>query len=117
MVRRGNKSAALSRDAATGKFGRPAQIERYPPLLSVAPAANLWFIVREFELDGLDAQADQRKRKRTHMMINDNTPVLQKTRELCQTIVEQPEFKAIRQQIDTFMADEGAQSQYQRRLP
>jgi cell fate (sporulation/competence/biofilm development) regulator YlbF (YheA/YmcA/DUF963 family) len=39
--------------------------------------------------------------------------IIQKTRELCQTIVDQPEFKEIRQRIDAFMADESAKSQYQ----
>jgi cell fate (sporulation/competence/biofilm development) regulator YlbF (YheA/YmcA/DUF963 family) len=39
--------------------------------------------------------------------------VLQKTRELCQTIVDQPEFQDIRKRIDTFMADEAAKLQYQ----
>lgn len=47
------------------------------------------------------------------MMTNENTIVLQKTRELCQTIAEQPEFKTLRQQMDTFMADETAKAQYQ----
>src|SRR6266850_1874681 len=39
--------------------------------------------------------------------------ITQKTRELCQTIVDQPEFDDIRKRIDTFMADEGAKLQYQ----
>ena len=39
--------------------------------------------------------------------------VVQKTRELCQTIVDQPEFQDIRKRIDTFMADEAAKTQYQ----
>ena len=39
--------------------------------------------------------------------------VLQRTKELCQTIVELPEFQSIRGRIDTFMADEQAQTQYQ----
>ena len=39
--------------------------------------------------------------------------IVQKTRELCQTIVEQPEFQSIRQRIDTFMADDAAKVQYQ----
>ncbi len=38
--------------------------------------------------------------------------VLQKTRELCDVIVQQPEFKSIRQQVDSFMADNNAQAQY-----
>ena len=39
--------------------------------------------------------------------------IRQKTRELCQTILEQPDFQMLRRQIDTFMADDHAKSQYQ----
>jgi len=39
--------------------------------------------------------------------------VQQKTRELCQAIVDQPEFQEMRQQIDAFMGDEAAKSLYQ----
>jgi cell fate (sporulation/competence/biofilm development) regulator YlbF (YheA/YmcA/DUF963 family) len=39
--------------------------------------------------------------------------VIQKTKELCQTIVDQPEFRSIRQRVDTFLSDEAAKSQYQ----
>jgi len=39
--------------------------------------------------------------------------VIQKTRELCQTIVEQPEFRSIRQRVDTFLSNEASKSQYQ----
>ena len=41
------------------------------------------------------------------------TVVVQKTRELCEAIVQQPEFQAIRQQMDTFMADPETQKQYE----
>jgi cell fate (sporulation/competence/biofilm development) regulator YlbF (YheA/YmcA/DUF963 family) len=37
----------------------------------------------------------------------------EKTLELCQTIVDQPEMLAIRKRIDTFMADAGARGQYE----
>ena len=40
-------------------------------------------------------------------------PVIQKTRELCQTILEQPDFKSIRVNIDAFLSDEQAKSLYQ----
>jgi len=40
-------------------------------------------------------------------------PILQKTRELCETLVSQPEFQSIRTRIDAFMADEAAKLQYQ----
>lgn len=41
------------------------------------------------------------------------TVIIQKTRELCQTIVEQPEFQDMRRRIDSFMASEEAKNQYQ----
>ncbi|MDB6035592.1 MAG: hypothetical protein JWM16_5930 [Verrucomicrobiales bacterium] len=44
----------------------------------------------------------------------EDTIILQKTRELCETIVQQPEFQEIRGRIDAFMANEEAKSQYQR---
>jgi cell fate (sporulation/competence/biofilm development) regulator YlbF (YheA/YmcA/DUF963 family) len=37
----------------------------------------------------------------------------QKTRELCQAIVEQPEMSSIRRRIDTFLADASARGQYE----
>jgi len=36
-----------------------------------------------------------------------------KTRELCQAILERPDFNELRRKIDTFMADEMAKFQYQ----
>jgi len=39
--------------------------------------------------------------------------VTQKTIELCQAILDQPEFQTIRRQVDLFLADEEAKSQYQ----
>lgn len=41
------------------------------------------------------------------------SPIILKTRELCSTIIEQPEFHTLRQQVDAFMADETARNQYQ----
>ena len=43
----------------------------------------------------------------------EETIIISKTRELCETIIGQPEFRAIRQRLDTFMADDAAKSQYQ----
>ncbi len=45
--------------------------------------------------------------------ITDNSIVLQKTRELCQAILDQPDFPTIRRQVDAFLADESVKSQYQ----
>ncbi|HTD85571.1 MAG TPA: YlbF family regulator [Candidatus Binatia bacterium] len=39
--------------------------------------------------------------------------VQQKTRELCQAIIEQAEFKDMRRQIEAFLSDDGAKTQYQ----
>lgn len=47
------------------------------------------------------------------MTTTEETAIIQKTRELCETIVAQPEFQTMRKQIDDFMADEKAKSQYQ----
>jgi cell fate (sporulation/competence/biofilm development) regulator YlbF (YheA/YmcA/DUF963 family) len=39
--------------------------------------------------------------------------VIEKTRELCQTILDQPEYQKIRGQVDKFLNDEQAQAAYQ----
>jgi cell fate (sporulation/competence/biofilm development) regulator YlbF (YheA/YmcA/DUF963 family) len=39
--------------------------------------------------------------------------VVQKTKELCQTILDQPEFQTMLQQIESFMANDEAKLQYQ----
>jgi cell fate (sporulation/competence/biofilm development) regulator YlbF (YheA/YmcA/DUF963 family) len=46
-------------------------------------------------------------------MNNGDTPILLKTKELCQTILTEPEYRQIRLQVEKFMADPNAQSQYQ----
>ncbi len=38
---------------------------------------------------------------------------MQKTKELCQTIVDQPEFKDLRRRVDAFLADESTKNHYQ----
>ena len=43
----------------------------------------------------------------------DETPVLRKTKELCQAILEQPSMQSIRQRIDAFMNDDKSKEQYQ----
>jgi cell fate (sporulation/competence/biofilm development) regulator YlbF (YheA/YmcA/DUF963 family) len=42
----------------------------------------------------------------------EETPMMQKTRELCQTILDQPNMQSIRQRIDAFMGDEQTRAQY-----
>lgn len=39
--------------------------------------------------------------------------IIQRTLDLCQAIVEQPEFRSLKESIDAFMGDEGAKFQYQ----
>ncbi len=46
-------------------------------------------------------------------MINEDSPVMLKTRELCQTILDQPAMKTARQRIDAFLDDEPTRQQYQ----
>ena len=43
----------------------------------------------------------------------DNGAVLEKTRELCETLLTEPSVNSIRQRIDTFMADDRSRSQYE----
>jgi cell fate (sporulation/competence/biofilm development) regulator YlbF (YheA/YmcA/DUF963 family) len=43
----------------------------------------------------------------------EDTPILRKTKELCQTILDQPNMLTIRQRIDAFMDDEKARAQYE----
>jgi cell fate (sporulation/competence/biofilm development) regulator YlbF (YheA/YmcA/DUF963 family) len=40
------------------------------------------------------------------------TTITRKTRELCQTILDEPSMQALRQSIDNFMADEQTRAQY-----
>src|SRR5271155_2397478 len=41
------------------------------------------------------------------------TKIEEKTQELCETIIAQPEMASIRKRIDLFLADKGANSQYE----
>ena len=43
----------------------------------------------------------------------EENPVTQKTRELCQAIVDLPNLQAARQRIDAFLANDAARSQYE----
>ena len=45
--------------------------------------------------------------------ITENAAILEKTRQLCQAILDQPNFQVIRQQVDAFLADENIKVQYQ----
>jgi cell fate (sporulation/competence/biofilm development) regulator YlbF (YheA/YmcA/DUF963 family) len=39
--------------------------------------------------------------------------IIQKTLELCQAVVEQPDFRSVKEKLDAFMADELAKFQFQ----
>jgi len=42
----------------------------------------------------------------------EETPIIRKTKELCQTILDQPGMQALRQRIDAFMGDDKTRAQY-----
>ena len=42
----------------------------------------------------------------------EDTPITRKTRELCQTILDEPTLQALRERIDNFMADEQTRAHY-----
>ena len=43
----------------------------------------------------------------------EDSAIVQKTKELCQSILDHPEFQTLRKDIDSFMADDGAKEEYQ----
>lgn len=43
----------------------------------------------------------------------EDTTILQKTRELCQSIVDHPDYQSLRKNIDQFLANDSARSEYQ----
>lgn len=45
-------------------------------------------------------------------MTTQDGPIIQKTRELCQTILDQPDMRSARERIQTFIADEKSRAQY-----
>jgi len=56
-----------------------------------------------------------RARPNKHFMLTqtEEHAVVEKTRELCNTILAQPNMGSIRQRIDAFMSDESARGQYE----
>ena len=44
--------------------------------------------------------------------MTEETVIVQKTKDLCQAILDQPNMRSIRQRIDTFMSDEKSKDQY-----
>jgi cell fate (sporulation/competence/biofilm development) regulator YlbF (YheA/YmcA/DUF963 family) len=49
----------------------------------------------------------------TDMQTTQDTAITEKTRELCQAILDQPNFRSARQRIETFVADDKARAQYE----
>jgi cell fate (sporulation/competence/biofilm development) regulator YlbF (YheA/YmcA/DUF963 family) len=45
-------------------------------------------------------------------LTTEDTPIIQKTRELCQMLLDEPGMQALRQRIDDFMADEQTRALY-----
>jgi len=77
---------------------------------------KLWFIRLPLALTcGVlgRCQIATKKSTQPNMQIATEAPSIeQKTRELCQAILEQPNMVSIRKRIDTFMADDRAREQY-----
>jgi cell fate (sporulation/competence/biofilm development) regulator YlbF (YheA/YmcA/DUF963 family) len=46
-------------------------------------------------------------------MTSTENAIIEKTRELCQTILDQPDYQTLRRQVDAFLADDTAKAQYQ----
>lgn len=46
-------------------------------------------------------------------MISEENQVMQKTRELCQTILDEPSMRELRQRIDAFMSDDKTRQEYE----
>ena len=68
----------------------------------------LWCIVRR-----LVSKRDKKKTRLIMPSTTDLSPVMEKTRELCETILQQPSMQALRQRVDAFMGDQTARSQYE----
>lgn len=46
-------------------------------------------------------------------LTTEDSLIIHKTKELCQTILDHPDFESMKRQIDKFMSDEEAKEQYQ----
>jgi len=46
-------------------------------------------------------------------LTTEDSVIVQKTKELCQSILEHPEFRTLRKDIDVFMSNESAKTDYQ----
>lgn len=60
--------------------------------------------------------ASRRNRNRPNLIMEtmtEDSVIVQKTKELCKAILDEPKFSVIRKHIDTFLSDDDAQKQYQ----
>ena len=48
-----------------------------------------------------------------HMQTTQDSAVLEKTRELCQAILDEQEYQSVRRRVETFLSNEEAKQQYQ----
>lgn len=55
----------------------------------------------------------ERSQQQTIMQTTQESLITDKTRELCQAILDQPEMRSARQAIDKFVADDKARAQYE----
>jgi cell fate (sporulation/competence/biofilm development) regulator YlbF (YheA/YmcA/DUF963 family) len=58
------------------------------------------------------ARASQKVSRLNMAAIIEETSIARKTRELCETILDEPSVKSLRERIDAFMADEKSREQY-----
>lgn len=73
-------------------------------------AGQMWCIVAQAAVGPTPAQHIETKLIMPTTI--EETPVMQKTKELCQTILDQPNMQSIRHRIDAFMGDEQTRNQY-----
>jgi len=62
--------------------------------------------------EGRRAPASETPRTLNMALMTEETVIAQKTRELCQAILDEPSMRATRQRIDAFMADEKTRELY-----
>src|SRR3979409_1711728 len=60
-----------------------------------------------------NASGSRQNNQTKNMSTSTEDAITQKTKELCQTIVEQPEFQSLRRQVEAFLANEQTKQQYQ----
>jgi cell fate (sporulation/competence/biofilm development) regulator YlbF (YheA/YmcA/DUF963 family) len=99
------------------QLGAPAVDGHWPSLNSnqipLLPTTRFCGVLTAAKLKTTEQVLEGPAERKTMTATTANDLIIVKTRELCQTIVNQPQFQTIRQQIDAFLADETAKGQYQ----